>query len=153
MLAEAFRIRARVSAAQFVDSVEKLGGDDIDKVTKSLDRFKDKADVEFNLRAVISYKDALADLRDTGEDLLKGATGKGFSEFVAGEINAVAKGLKDAATELKGRCAICYHDMGNNQTPVQRRCWRQRNRGSGRFSSTVSTIRRSCGRGFQARAG
>ncbi len=93
--------KGKISAAQFTAEVQKLGGIDIDKVNKALIKFTAGADVAFNTTGVIGYKDALADLIKTAEDLLKSTTGKGFSEFLASELNKAAQDLTNFVNSLK----------------------------------------------------
>lgn len=118
LLAEALG-KGKVNAAQFTDAVDKLGGDNIDKINKSLANFREQASIEFNLKAVLSYKDALVDLKKAAEDLLKESTGKGFSDFLTGEINAVTKGLQDAATEIRDAAAFITTTWETIKRPFQ----------------------------------
>ncbi len=118
LLAEALN-KGKISAAQFTAELEKLGGINIDKVNKGLTGFSAAADVAFNTKAVLGYKDALADLIKTAEDLLKGATGKGFSEFLSSELNKASADLTKFVTDMQTAIAFINTTVETIKRPFQ----------------------------------
>lgn len=99
LIAEAMG-RGSITAEQFITEVS-LAPIPINKLLEALTRFGPKAQEAFDANAVKSFKDELNSLlNDLGKEF-RDLTGIAFSDFVIGEIKAVADGIKTSIEEFK----------------------------------------------------
>ena len=103
--------KGALTAEQFAASVA-LAPINIDKVARSLAGFTSGAQKAFDDKAIRSYKDAFSDLLTFIEDGLKSATGKGFADFLTGEIDKFKADLTAFFRDMKAAKDAFFQDPG-----------------------------------------